>query len=163
MAESKKDKSRKAKVEKFKQEAQEKNIQKATPKTHLVPQTEYQSQDILELPGGALDAIQHNFTQAYQALQNLGQIFQQIVALNIQAEKIKLSYTWNNGEIATPAEIEKFQKDMEQLQKMRDKQAEELQKALESGTEPETKLVTVGGQPLTAQNLEEENSSRLIV
>lgn len=163
MAKSKTDKSRKNKAEKFKESVQEKNAQRAVPKTHMVPQTVYESNDILDLPGGALDAIQQNFAQAFQAMQNIGQIFQQVLAINIQSEKIKLEYTWNNGEQATPAEIEKFQKDMQKLEQMRNEQAEELQKALKDGTEPKSLLTTVGGQPLTAENLEEENSSRIIL
>ena len=164
MAESKTNKSRKKKVENFKEKVKEANQRAAIPKTQLVPQTVFQSTDILEIPGGLVDVMQQALVEAHEALQRAGQAFQQFMAMNIQSEKVKLEYIWNNGEIPTPDEIAKFKEDMMKVQQLRQKQQEELVAQMEKDAKtPKTNLTTVGGQPLTEENLAEENTSRIIV
>lgn len=126
------------------------------PKTHLIPDVQWQSTDVLDLRGDVAEAIQNNLVAAYEALQKAGQAFQVLLSLNIQAGKAKLEYTWNNGEIPTEEELSSYKKQMDELQRLK---AEQLKAASEgiadqaSNKSPETSLVTADGRPLTEENL----------
>ena len=148
------DKKRAKKVEAFKENAKKAAAQAATPRTHLIPQTEWQSTDNLDMRGDIAEQFEVQMVKAFEALQLAGTAFQQMMALNIQSGKVKINYIWNTGEIPTEKEVTEYKAAMEYMQKQR----EQFQKAQAGETEPTTVLETVGGQPLTAENLESEKS-----
>ena len=158
MSESKKNKDRSKKVEKFKEQAKKANAQAAIPRTHMLPQTEWQSTDILEMRGDIAEAFEIHMVKAFEALQAAGAAFQQLMAMNIQAGKVKISYIWNNGEIPTEEEVQQYKQAVELMQKRR----EEFAKAQQGGQQSETALTTVGGEPLTEENLEKEKGGLII-
>lgn len=165
MAESKKNQSRQGKVDAFKQKAKEQSKQNKTPKTHLIPLTEWQSTDALELRGDLLEAMEQQFVLTFQSLQEArnilnetqnefqkaAQVLQMVMQQNIKAGKITLKYAWNNGEDATSEEVATFEKKMNELRELQKKQFEDAQKkenALKTG------LVAANGEPIgTTQNL----------
>lgn len=142
-------------------EEQKKKIRaaQAGEKTHLIPDVEWQSADILELRGDVAEAIQNNLMAAYESLQRAGQAFQVMLNMSIQKGKAKLTYSWNNGEAASEADIKEFQAQMEQINKMKTDQLQKVQDVIaqEKG-EPKTDLVTVDGAPLTEENLDKSKS-----
>lgn len=157
-----KNKDRKANVDAFKEQQKAKHAQASQPKTHIVPDVEYQSTEMLELRGDVADAIQKGLTTAFinlqkanKALQEVGQAYQFLLAHNINVGKAKLKYNWNNGQPATEAEIADFQAKMAKIQDERIKQQKEQEGNKE---EPKTNLTTVEGRPLTEENLAEEKS-----
>jgi len=156
MATSKKDKSRTKKTEKFKEEAKKANAIASQPRTHMVPQTEWQSGEMLDLRGDLAEGFELSMVKAYEALQQAGSIFQQFMAMNIQSGKAKVTYIWNTGAIPTDKELSDWKAGMELMQKKRETQMAELQKNLQEEANGGTVLETIGGQPLTEQNLEAE-------
>lgn len=153
MAESKKDKTRAKKAEKFKQEAKKAAAIAAVPKTHLVPQTEWQSNDNLDCPGHVAEAFEVEMVKAFEALQRAGAAFQELMRVNLESKKVKITYIWNNGEVPTPDEVTKWEAHVKNLQQQR-AEFERIQNDLKKANE--TDLVTVGGAPLTQENLERE-------
>lgn len=143
-------------------EEQKKKIRtaQAGEKTHLIPDVEWQSTDNLILRGDVAEAIQDNLMAAYQSLQRAGQAFQVMLNMSIKENKAKLTYAWNNGEPATEEDVNAFKQQMEMLnhtQKQNlDKVSEAINKEIGKKHEPETNLVTPGGAPLTAENLDAE-------
>jgi hypothetical protein len=152
MANSKKDKTRANKAEKFKENAKKAAAQAAIPKHHLIPQTEWKTTDVLDLRGDLAEAFEIHMVKAFESLQAAGETFRQLMSLNIQAGKVKITYIWNNGEIPTEKEVQEYQKAMDMMQKQR----EQFEKAQRGEVEPGTVLETVGGAPLTEENLEAE-------
>lgn len=152
----------KQKAAKFSEEQKKKilNANAGGEKTHLIPDVEWQSADTLELRGDVAEAIQNNLMAAYEALQRAGQAFQVMLNMSIQKGKAKLTYSWNNGEKPTEAEIEEFKQQMEQINTMRKQQLDQVQGVIaeELKDQPKTDLVTLDGAPLTAENLEKSKS-----
>lgn len=149
--------TKKKKVEQFKEGAKKAAQTAATPRTHLVPQTNWQSNDNLDMRGDLAEAFEVHMVKAFEALQAAGQAFQAMMALNIEAGKVKISYIWNTGEIPTEQEVTEYKAALEYMQKQR----EQFQKA-QAGETSDTILETIGGQPLTAENLEAEKPSLII-
>ena len=158
MATAKKDKSRQNKAKAFKDNAKKVAVQQATPKTHMIPQTEWQSTTVLDLRGDLAEQFEIQMVNAFQALQAAGGIFQQMIAANIEAGKVKLNYIWNNGEVPTEQELVNYKRAVEEMQRQR--------QAMLSGQGAEQKsesgLITTGGQPLTEENLESEKGGLII-
>jgi len=168
MPTSKTDASRKNKAQNFKDKAKKEAAQAQVPHTHMIPQTEWQSDDNLILMGSIAEGIEINLVKAYEALQHAGQLFQQMIQLNIQAGKVKMTYIWNNGDIPTKEEQEMWVKQMQFLNDERAKKMAEIQAGIQKGAvdsknAEEGGLQTVGGQPLTEENLENEKSGIVIV
>lgn len=159
----KKSSTRKKKVEKFKEEAKKQAAVAAQPRTHMVPQTEWQSKDNLDLRGDLAEALENQLVAAYQALTNAGQIFSQFMQANIASGKAKVTYIWNTGEIPTPEEQQKWVETMEMVQKQREAQLKAMQEGLAGDDATNTVLETVGGRPLTEENLEKEKGAGLII
>jgi hypothetical protein len=154
MAASKVNKDRSKKVEKFKQEAKKAHAQQQTPKTHLIPHTEWQSDAALEARGDLAESFERNLVTAYEAIQRVGQAFQEMISLNINAGKVQLKYVWNNGEIPTDKEVEEYKAAMEVMQEARAKKMQEIQANLQKeATASQSGLITTDGQPLTEENL----------
>lgn len=153
---------RKNKAKAFAETQKLKNQQAQQDKTHLIPSVEWESTDTLGLRGDVAEALQQNIVNAYECIQRAGQAFQVFLNMNIKSGGAKLTYTWNNGEKPTDAEIAEYQKQIEELQKLK---AEQLQKA-QAGIQqemadqkaPASNLVTPGGAPLTAENLDNEKN-----
>lgn len=149
--------TKKKKVEQFKEGAKKAAQIAATPRTHLLPQTTWPSNENLDLRGDLAEKFEVEMVKAFEALQNAGSVFQAMIALNIQAGKVKINYIWNTGEIPTDKEVEEYKAAMEYMQKQR----EQFEKA-QRGEVEDTVLETIGGQPLTAENLEAEKPSLII-
>ena len=149
--------------DKFKAAAKKAAAQSGTPRTQLIPQTEWQSTENLDMRGDLAEAFEVELVKAYEALQRAGQAFQQFMSLNMQTGKIKISYIWNTGEIPTEKEVAEYKEALAYVQQERQKQIETLQGNIEKGLEAnKTGLVTAGGQPLTEANLDEEKISLII-
>lgn len=164
MSNSKTDSSRKGKNQNFKQHAKSQAAKAASaPRQSIVPSVQWESTDDLLLPGNLLQAYNQTLEVMVHAFQQLGQIYQQIVARNIQGDanpngKIKLKYLWNNGEEVSEQDLKAFQVKMAEIQTLQQKHQQEInQKAAVLSHMKETDLVTPGGQPLTEENLEEES------
>lgn len=169
MAESKTNKQRKGKVETFKEKAKEKAKQEAIPKTHLIPLTEWESTENLDLRGDLMDALEQQMVSTYQNLaqtrqlldeaqrefQKAAHVMQMIIQQNIKAGKVKLNYQWNNGEDASPEEVAEYETKMNELRDLQKKQFEQAQaekNAMKTG------LVNPDGSPLgSTQNLDEDD------
>lgn len=132
MAQSKTNKNRKAKKEKFKEGAKKQAEQQRIPRTHLVPVPTWQSNETLDLRGDLLEALEQQMVIAMDSLQKCGQVLQYIMQQNIKAEKIKLQYEWNNGEKPTDKEVEDFLAQQKLLQEERKKQMLDLQEKLQA-------------------------------
>lgn len=167
MAQSKKNPKRKKKVQNFKQKAKKMSEQQKTPKTHLVPQTEWNSKDVLELRGDLLEALEQLFVQTYEHLSaanstfsKAGQVIQMIMSNNIKNGKIKLTYKWNNGEDATPEDVAEFEAQMKQIREHQQNQAKQQQQLANAA---KTGLVGPDGEPIgTTQDLSEPEDSDLV-
>jgi len=168
MSASKQEKERKSKAQTFKERAKEQAKQAKIPKSYLVPLTEWDSTQVLDLRGDLLDALEQQFVSTYQELQqakgylqNAEQEFQKaahvvqmIMQANIKAGKVRVKYSWNNGEDATEQDIKEFEAKMQEI---RDKQQKEFEAHQASLNAEKTGLVDPGGNPIgTTQNLEEE-------
>lgn len=165
MAKTKSEKAKTKKVEKFKEGAKQAAAVAAQPRTHMVPQTEWPSNANLDLRGDLAEAFEIHLVKAYEALQAAGSVFQQFMSMNIQSGKAKVTYIWNTGEIPTEEEVTKYKEAMEYVQQQRAKQMELIRKNLEAGGETEgegTVLQTLGGAPLTVENLEQEKGGLII-
>lgn len=171
---SKKDKKQQ-KLQNFKNKAKKMAEQQKTPKTHLIPQTEWQSTDILDIRGDLLEALEKTLVGTFTKIQELNQEFnkaakvmQMILSTNIKAEKIKLKYKWNNGEDATPADVEKYESEMAKLQEQQKAQYEQMiaqqkqnqEDAKKNENAIKTGLVDTNGSPIgTTQDLSEEGET----
>jgi len=170
MSASKVEKARKDKVQAFKQQAKEKAKQAGTPKTHLLPLTEWNTTDVLDLGGDLAEALEQQFVLTWQTLsecehnlnvaknefQKAAHILQMVMQRNIKAGKVKLKYSWNNGEDATEAEVKEFQAKLEELQ-AKQREAFEKAKAEEQAqaNAKKTGLVGLDGAPIgTDQDLD---------
>lgn len=158
----KKDKTRKDKVEKFKDNAKQQAAQAAIPKTHLIPQTNWNTTDVLDLRGDLLEALEKQMVLVYQNLQaandefnKAAQVMQMIMSTNVKSGKINLTYSWNNGEKATEQEVEDFKAKMKEIQELRNKQVQDLKRTENAA---KTGLVAADGStPIgSTQNLDEE-------
>jgi hypothetical protein len=171
MSVSKQSKERKSKKETFKEQAKLKNQQEKIPKSHLIPLTEWKSTDILDVRGDLLEALEQQMVLTYQELSNAhaylnnaqaefqkaGRVMQMIMQENIKAGKIKLEYQWNNGEDATPEDVQKFEVKMAEI---RAKQKELAETAKKEQNASKTGLVGPGGQPIgTDQDLEGDRAT----
>ena len=159
MAQSKnKDRSDKAKA--YGEKVKKQNAQSSIPKTNLIPQTEWQSTDILEVRGDMLESLEKNLTDAYNALKLAGQAYYTISQHNIQAGKMKLVYYWNNGEKATDEEVKVFTDKVQEIQRLKEQRENQMKEILKNTPPPDsenaTGLITPNGAPLTEENLEEE-------
>ena len=158
MAQTKKDRSGKAKA--YGEKVKKQNEQSAIPKTNLIPQTEWQSTDILEVRGDMLEALEKHLTDAYNSLKLAGQTYYAISQHNIEVGKMKLVYYWNNGEKATDDEVKLFTEKVKELKNLQEQRKAQVIEALKNtpapGSENATGLVTQNGAPLTEENLEEE-------
>lgn len=152
MANSKKDPSRAKKQQNFKEQAK-KNAARG-PKNMLIPETRWQSTDKLDLRGDLAEAFEKALGDLHNLTQHFIKVYQSIVQLNIQAEKITVGYRWDNGEEATAEEVKIFQEKMEALQKLRQQNAPTLQAAENLVNAEKSGLVTAEGKPLTEENLE---------
>lgn len=168
MAETKKNPDRKGKVDAFKEQAKQKAAPAAkVEREYLIPVTDWQSTEVLELRGDLLEALEQKFLETYQGLnaakQVLDQTFnrfqqaasamQMIIQSNVKGGKINLSYKWNDGSDATPAEVEKFEKELEAVKEKQINAYNEYQASLNAN---KTGLVAPDGRPIgTTQNLDE--------
>jgi hypothetical protein len=170
MSQSKVEKDRKNKVQAFKAQAKEQAKQAGIPKTHLVPLTEWETTDILNLRGDLLEAMEQQFVLTYQNLasaeqmvaeakkefQKAAQVMQMIMSTNIKAGKIRLKYSWNNGEDATEEDVKDYEAKMEKIREAQKKAFEDYQKQQNA---EKTGLVGPDGQPVgTAQDLEDDTT-----
>lgn len=167
MATSKKDKSRANKVEKFKEGAKKEAAFANTPRTHLIPQTEWQSTDTLDMRGDLAQHFEIELVKAYEAVQKVGQIFSEMMSLNMGTGKVKLTYIWNNGEKPTEKEVEDYKLAVQFMQQERQKQMNEIQDRLQKTAQDNVNasksgLVTADGQPLTEENLEKSKSGLIV-
>jgi hypothetical protein len=169
MAQSKQSKDRANKKEEFKEKAKKEAAQAAIPKTHLIPETTWQTTDVLDLRGGLLEILEKQMVLTFEKIQQsiqvqeqiqaefakAGQVMQMIMGSNIKSGKIKLSYKWNNGEDATEEDVAKFKAQMEEISKKRIEQVEEFQK---NSNAAKTGLVTPEGEPLgSTQSLDDDD------
>lgn len=170
MSESKKDLSRKEKAEAFKEKAKEGNKPE---KTHIIPLTSWEATDNLDLRGDLLEAFEqqlvnqfqaikqaeHAIAEAGKAFQKGAHIMQMIMQDNIKKEKIKLTYSWNDGTDATSEEVADYEKKMNEIRELQRKQFQDYfdQKKKEENAE-KTGLVNPDGSPIgTTQNLDGED------
>ena len=141
-----------------------------TQKQFLVPETQWQSTDILEVRGDILQVLESQMVTAYKKIsealsefQKAGQALSYLMQYNIKSGKIALNYKWNNGEPATAEEVESYKSQMEQLQKhQQEKQQHEkdFNKKFENASK--TGLVDEKGAAIaTTQDLDEVNIDRL--
>lgn len=156
---SKKD-EKKRKLNNFKNKAKKMAQQKATPKTHLIPSTEWQSNDLLELRGDLFEALEKNLIVTWDALQKanegfgkVGQIIQMIAASNIKSGKVKLNYKWNNGEVATKEEVSQYEAKAKELHEAQQAQVAQLIKNAQAeetaaNNANKTGLVDANGSPI---------------
>jgi hypothetical protein len=164
MAQSRTNKKRKHKVQQFKNNQKKMEKQASIPKTHLVPQPEWQSNENLDMRGDILEALEQQIMIGLDALQKSGQALQYLMAQNIKSGKINLSYVWNNGEPATEQEIAAYKEQLEKVKAERNQQMlaqqEELQKQANAAR---TGLVGPDGQPIgTTQSLEEDTDEEAL-
>ena len=157
---TKKDRSKKK--EQFKQKAKHQAAQQSIARTHLVPVPTWQSNDTLDCRGDMLEALEANLMAAMDAVQKCGQVAQYIMQQNIQAKKITINYVWNNGETATPEEVETHKGELKKLQEERNKQLLEMQEKIQQDhNAAKTGLVGVDGAPIgTTQNLDETSDEQ---
>jgi hypothetical protein len=168
MSVSKKDPSRKEKLNAFKEQAKKQAQQQSIPKNQLIPTTDWNDDETLEIPGNFLKALEQYMVGTYQNLTearsmlnaaqaeftNAGRIMQSIIGRNIDAGKISLDYVWNNGEDATPEEVAEYQKQLAQLQELQKQKSAEAQKLQNAA---KTGLVTSEGEPLgSTQDLDSD-------
>lgn len=132
MAQSKTNKNRKGKKEKFKEKAKENAQKQRIPRTHLVPIPTWQSNENLDCRGDLLEAYEQQLVIAMDAIQKCGQALQYMIQQNIKAGKIQLQYEWNNGEKPTQKEIDDFLELQKKAQEERKKQMLELQEKLQA-------------------------------
>jgi len=167
MAESKRNADRKANREAFKAIAkQEAEIGKKPEKAYLIPITEWETTELLELRGDLLEALEQKFVLTYQKLaalrQGINEAFddfqgaasalQMVIQSNVKNGKVKLSYKWNTGEEATAREIKEFETKMEEVKKAQQEAYENYQRNLNA---EKTGLVSPEGAPIgTTQNLD---------
>jgi len=156
---SKKD-EKKRKLNNFKNKAKKMAEQKSIPKTHLIPETEWQSNEELVLRGDLLEALEKTLITTFENLQQananfgkVGQILQMIVTSNIKNGKVKLKYKWNNGELATEQEVADYESKALELQKAQQAQYAELVKQAQANetaatNASKTGLVDVQGSPI---------------
>jgi hypothetical protein len=163
----KKSKDRKGKVDAFKNQQKANNALHAQPKTHLIPDVEFESTDNLDLRGDIAEAIEMGLGTAFlklreanDALQRAGRAYQLLLGLNIKSGKAKLTYKWNNGDNPTAAEIADYEAKAKQYQ---EDQAKQQQNAEAEEKIKGTGLVTVDGTPLTETNLEEAGKGKIII
>lgn len=164
MAKSKTDPKRKKKLQNFKTKQKKMSEQQQVQKTHLVPETEWQSKDILDLRGDLLEALEQTYVETYKHLMAAnesfskgGQVMQMILSTNIKAGKVKLNYRWNNGEAATEAEVKAWE---DQMKALRAQQQQQVEEVLAQQNAQKTGLVAPDGRPIgTTQDLDapEEN------
>jgi hypothetical protein len=169
MAKSRTNKNRKHKVQQFKHHQKKMEKQASIPKTHLVPQPEWQSDANLDMRGDILEAVEQQIMIGLDALQKCGQALQYLMAQNIKSGKINLSYVWNNGEPATEQEIAAYKEQLETVKAERNKQLLEQQEEIQrQANAAVTGLVGPDGQPIgTTQSLtdapEEETSREVAI
>jgi len=163
MSNSKTNPSRKGKKDNFSQHAKSQAEKAASgPRQSIQPSVLWESKDDLIVRGNLLEAYNKTIEVLFHGLQQLGQIYQQIVALNIQGDanpngKIHVKYLWNNGEEVSPKDLRAFQTKMAEIQALQQKHSQEIQqKAAVLQNTQDTGLVTANGQALTEENLEEE-------
>ncbi len=160
MPSSKKDKSRKKNLLKFKQTAKKMSEQNQIPKSHLIPTTQWETTDILDVRGDVLEALENSLVETFGQLQKLnndmqrlGNVIQVLIKDNVDKGKIKLSYVWNNGETATEEDVLEFKKKMEEFNKAKEdsvKQQKIQQNAAKTG------LVDANGNGIgTEQDLDQ--------
>lgn len=159
---------KKKKLQNFKQKAKKMAAQAKEPKTHLIPNTEWQSNDILDLRGDILEALEKTLIQTFEDIQrinqnfnNIGRVMQLILSSNIKAGKVKLGYKWNNGEEATAADIAVYESQMAEVaaqQKQQVTEAINANKVNENSLK--TGLVDENGSPIgTDQSLDEDEKT----
>lgn len=177
MAESKTDKSRNSKVDSFKQRAKEEAKKAKIQKTHLMPLTEWEATEVLDLRGDLLEAMEQQFIAVWQNLahakhlvdqaqgefQKAAHVMQMIIKKNVDAGKIKMKYMWNNGDDATEADIAKFEADLERLREeqaqKRDEELNEQEKVIQLQNAAKTGLVGTNGEPIgSTRNLDEDSA-----
>ena len=165
MANSKPKASREGKAKAFSQAQQAQASKRAAgPRTQIVPSTQWESKDFLLIRGDLLEGFNKTFEVLYSAFQQLGMIYQQIIALNVNSEtnpegKIKFTYIWDNGEKVSDQDLEIFKRKMGQIQALRQKQQAEVQQ-LAQVKESQSGLVTADGAPLTEETL--DNAHKII-
>ena len=164
MASQKQKPSRAGKAKAYSQQQQSIAAKRAAePRTQIVPSTQWESNDILALRGDLLEGFNKTLEVIYSGLQQLGMIYQQIIATNVQSEanpegKIRFSYIWNNGEKVSNQDLEVFKRKMGQIQALRQKQQAEVEQIAQvKETKSKSGLVTAEGIPLTEETLEQSN------
>ncbi len=142
MAKSRKDKSRKENLEKFKEKVQ---TQKQQEKMASIPEQRpfrqvpsWNSEETFELHGNELEAI-YNFLQIFAPAVNATQ---QVFARGVQAGKIKIGYEYEDGTPVSSEEIETYTKSLQDYFAARQK--EEAAKE-----EPKSKIVSFTGEPVS--------------
>ena len=166
MATSKTTPSRQGKAKAFSQKEQAQAHKRSEqPRTQIVPSTQWESNETLDLRGDLLEGLNKIVEVLYSALQQFGMIYQQIIATNVQSDanpegKIKFTYTWNNGEKVSDQDLEIFKRKMGQIQALRQKQASEVEQLAQVKETSKSSLVTADGQPLTEETL--ENAHKII-
>jgi len=166
MAATKNTKSRAGKAKAFSQQAQAQAHKRAEqPRRQIVPSTQWESKDSLIIRGDLLEGFNKTFEVLYSAFQQLGMIYQQIIAMNVQSDtnpegKIRFSYIWDNGEKVSTQDLEVFKRKMGQIQALRQKQSQEVEQLAQVQEGLKTGLVTAEGAPLTEENL--ENAHKII-
>lgn len=162
---SKQKPSRAGKAKAFSQQQQAIAHKRAErPRTQIVPSTQWESNDVLVIRGDLLEAFNKTLEVVYSGLQQMGMIYQQIIALNVQNEanpegKIRFTYIWDNGEKVSDQDLEIFKRKMGQIQALRQKQQAEVEQLAQVKDSPKSGLVTATGEELTEENLEK---SRII-
>lgn len=159
MANSKHHKDHKQKLNQFKQQTMSNQKQSAIPKTHLVPHSEWQSTDKLEITGDQLERIDKALVAAYQAIQLAGKAYSEAVNMNITGGKAKIAYTWNNGEPATVEEVENYKAQIARIDELRKQQIAEAQQAKEAGLPDGERLPGATLLDATADSDPEQNTS----
>jgi hypothetical protein len=162
MPKSRKDPSRSKNLNQFKNQSKKMNLQATTGKQFLVPETSWESNEELILPGHVLEAIEKNFVEQHKALAEAqaafdkqARILQVVFQKNIAVNKIKLQYKWNNGEVATTEEVEQFKADMAKVREHQQKQFE----AQQAAAAPKSGLVTANGQDIPSSLSQEDDST----
>lgn len=165
MTASKNNPGRFGKQQAFKQKAKAQATKAASgPRTRIVPQVLWESNDLLNLRGDLLESYNKTIEVLYHGFQQLGQIYQQIVAFNIKGDgnpegKIRIKYEWDNGEEVSPQDLRIFQQKMAEMQALQQKQQQQLQQkaAVLEGNATEEKhsgLVGADGAPISKETLE---------
>lgn len=171
MAQSKLEKERKEKRSEFKETAKKEAAQKAIPKTHLIPQTNWESTDNLDLRGDLLEALEEQMLLTFQNLREsqkyldisgehfnkTARVVQAIMQTNVKAGKVKLTYEWNNGEVASEEDVATYEARVAQL---REEQLKQVEKIQSQNNAEKTGLVGLDGSPIgTSQDLKEDQIS----